>query len=197
MTEEKFRISGFEFQVSNFTFRISSGNSNTQMAGTRTRGMPSVILCAVCRVKALLLVPTEHPQRAQRVPATRFAYRFVEREGERLVVGVIEEPSAVGLTLALDETEGFVDTRIWAVAILKRGVPEVMEGAQDVIAVARREGELQEVGVRHFAGGEPSEECAFEQVLLAASPCGRDLRRAGDGRFILEQALEHADRGVE
>ena len=58
------------------------------------------------------LVPTKHSQGPERVPATRRAYRFAERNRERLVVGAFEEPSAVGLPFALDEMHGITDPRV-------------------------------------------------------------------------------------
>jgi hypothetical protein len=58
------------------------------------------------------LVPTQHPQRTERVPATRLTHRFVERKGKRFVVRALEEPSAVSLAPALDEMHCVADARI-------------------------------------------------------------------------------------
>ena len=63
--------------------------------------------------------------------------------------------------------------------------------------VAGRERELQERRIRDLAGRAPSEETALEQVLLASPSGRRDLRRGPDGTLVLEQPLQHADRGVE
>ncbi len=70
--------------------------------------------------------PAQHPQRAERVPAARFAHGFAERNGERLVVRVIEEPSAIGLPPALDDLHGIADAHVGR----KTGVPEVIERAR-------------------------------------------------------------------
>src|SRR5262249_60274401 len=78
-----------------------------------------------------------------------------------------------------------------------RGVHEVVERTEDVVVVAGRVRELQEHRIRDFAGRAPSEETALEQVLLGSPSGPRDLRRGPDGTLVLEQPLQHADRGVE
>ena len=124
------------------------------------------------------LVPTEHPQGPERVPPTRLTHRFAEREGKRLVVRAIEEPSTVGLPPSFDDLAGIPDARVG----LNTGVPEVVERTEDVVVIAGRERELQERRIRDLAGRAPSKESAFEQVLLAA-PSGRgDLRRGPTAR---------------
>jgi hypothetical protein len=80
------------------------------------------------RLEPSSLVPTEHPQRPERVPPTRLAHRLAEREGERLVVRAIEEPSTVGLLPALDDMQGIADARVG----LGTGVAEVVERTEDV-----------------------------------------------------------------
>src|ERR1700744_6395238 len=77
------------------------------------------------------------------------------------------------------------------------GVPEVVECAQNVVMVAWREGELQELRIRNLAGGAPPEEATLEQVFLAAPSGRRDLGRGPDGTLVREETLQHADRGVE
>src|SRR2546429_7176080 len=134
-----------------------------------------------------------HAQCPERVPPTRLTYRFAEREGQRLVVGAIEKPSTVGLPLALDKVHGIADARVGP----DTGVPEVVERTENVVMVAGRESELQERRCRDLAGGSPPEEATLEQILLAAPPGRRDLRRGPAGTLVLEQPLQHADRGVE
>src|SRR5206468_6583415 len=53
------------------------------------------------------------------------------------------------------------------------------------------------ISLDHLAGRPPAEEAALEEVLLPAEPGLGHLRTAPDGPFVLEQGLEHADRGVE
>ena len=109
-------------------------------------------------------------QGTERVPPTWLAHRFAERDGERLVVRGIEEPSAVGLAAALDEVQGIHGARVG----LDTGVPEVVERTEDVVVVAGREGELEERRTCDLAGREPSEKSALEQILLAAPAGGRE-----------------------
>ena len=106
---------------------------------------------------------------------------------------VIEEPATVGLSPALEEVQGIPDARVG----LNPGVSEVIERTEDVVVVAGRERELQELRIRDLAGRAASEESALKQVLLASPPGCRDLRRGPDGTLVLEQPLQHADRAVE
>jgi hypothetical protein len=141
--------------------------------------------------------PAEHTQSPERVPPARLAHRLIEGEGERLVVRVIEEPSAVALPAALDDLQGIADACIgWGT-----GGSEVVERTQDVVVVAGREGEFQEPRIRDLTGRAPPEETALKQVLLASLSGRRDLRhdlRRGPKRaLVLEQPLQHADRCME
>src|SRR6185436_2329155 len=80
---------------------------------------------------------------------------------------------------------------------LRAGAPKVIERAQDVVEVVGRIGETREGGVDDLAGREPAHQATLEEVLLAPSPCGGGSWRDADGALVLEQSLEHADRGVE
>src|SRR5439155_3986362 len=93
----------------------------------------------------------------------------------------------------LDKVHGIADARVGP----DTGVPEVVERTENVVMVAGRESELQERRCRDLAGGAPPEEATLEQILLAAPPGRRDLRRGPAGTLVLEQPLQHADRGVE
>src|SRR6202035_4728625 len=50
-----------------------------------------------------LLVPTEDPQRAQRVPPARPTIAILEREVDRARVGVLQKPPAIGLLLGSEQ----------------------------------------------------------------------------------------------
>src|SRR5262249_48785911 len=83
------------------------------------------------------------------------------------------------------------------------GAAQVVEAPQHVVVPPRREGETRPRGaplaisLDHLAGRPPAEESAFEEVLLPAKTGLGHLRAVPDGPFVLEQSLEHADRGVE
>ena len=132
--------------------------------------------------RALVARTKEHPQRTERNPATGLTHGFVEREGERLVVCVIKEPSTIGLPPALDDVHGIPDAHVG----LNTGVSEVVERTEDVVVVAGRKRELQERRIRDLAGRKPSQERSFEQVLLASPSRCRDLRRGPDGTLVLK-----------
>ena len=117
-----------------------------------------------------LPIPAKHSQRTERVPATWIAHRFAEWDGERLVVRGIEDPSTIGLPLALDEVQGIAEASFGVMT----GGPEVVERTEDVVVVTRRERELQERRIRDLSGREPSEQRALQQVLLAAPAGGGD-----------------------
>src|SRR5206468_12550972 len=53
------------------------------------------------------------------------------------------------------------------------------------------------ISLDHLAGRPAAEEAALEEVFLPAEPGLGHLRPAPDGPFVLEQGLEHADRGIE
>src|ERR1700716_3200370 len=105
------------------------------------------------RFEPCSLVPTEHTQRPERVPPTRLAHRLAQREGERPVVRAVAEPSTVGLLPALDDMQGIADARVG----LETCVPEVVERTENIVVVAGRERELQELRIRDLAGRASSE----------------------------------------
>src|SRR5580658_1834745 len=110
------------------------------------------------------LAPAEDAQGSEGVPAAGLAYRFAGRNGERFIVGAVEQPSAIGLAFAFNHLHGFVDARVG----LEIGGPKVVEGAENVVTIAGREGEFEECRIDDLAGGAAAEEAALEQVLVAA-----------------------------
>src|SRR5262245_20481511 len=84
--------------------------------------------------------PAQHPQRPQRVPAAGLAVAFVHLEVDRAWMGVLEQPPAVGLALALDELDRLAHPLVRRSA----GRSEVLEPAEHVVEPAGRERELQE-----------------------------------------------------
>ncbi len=67
--------------------------------------------------------------------------------------------------------------------------------------VTGRESELEKFGTGDFAGREPAEECAVEEVYLgAAAGCldpGREGVRGTDGTLEFKETFEDADGGVK
>src|SRR6478735_7017367 len=139
-----------------------------------------------------LVVPVEHAQRSQRVPAARVSVAVLERELGLARMGVLEQPGAVGLSLVPDQLNGLGDPLVRGLA----GTTEVVEGAKYVVVPARRPGELEPVLGGHLAGALAPEQVPLQQVLLAATPGSRHGDGAA-GQLVLEQALEYAERGVE
>src|ERR1700759_1481426 len=76
-------------------------------------------------------------------------------------------------------------------------IPQVVQSAENIVVIAGGKRELQECGIDDFARRAPAEETTLEQILLAAPSGRRDLRRRPNGSLILEQPLQHANRGVE
>jgi hypothetical protein len=105
----------------------------------------------------------------------------------------VREPSAVGLPFTFDEMHGITDPCVG----LDIGFPKIVERAENVVMVARRERQLQESRIEQPAGRAPPEKTTLEQIFFAA-PSGRPNFRSGANRtLILEQPFKHADRGVE
>ena len=117
--------------------------------------------------------PTEDSECAQRVPPAWLADRFGKRECERFRVGVFEEPAAVGLALAFNELDRFGHARVG----LPTGCAEIIERAEDVVVVAGRESELEEFGIRDFAGRAAAVERAIEEIPFSAAAGSRDFVR--------------------
>src|ERR1041384_3787920 len=83
------------------------------------------------------VAPRSHPRRA-----ARLAYGFTERQSESFIVRSVEQPAAIGPSFALDEKHGVAHALVGQ----RARVPEVVERAQHVVVVARREGEVQKLG---------------------------------------------------
>ena len=107
--------------------------------------------------------PAKDPEGAERVPATWLTDGFGEWQGEGFGVGIFEDPAAVGLAFAFDELDGFGEARggfefgFGAGVCVEACGAEVVEGAEDVIVVARGIGEFEKFGVGDFAGGAAAE----------------------------------------
>ena len=96
---------------------------------------------------------------------------FGERKGESFVVGIFEQPAAVGLAFAFDEIDCFAHAWIGFGA----SGAEVVESPENVVVIAGREGEFEEFGIGDFAGGFAAEEMAIEEIRFGTVAGGGDF----------------------
>src|SRR5215213_8524472 len=102
--------------------------------------------------------PVEHAKRTEGVPAARLPFAVLHLEMRLTLVDILERPSAVWIAIPLDDANCLGDALVRRVA----GVPEVVEGAQNVVEVPVRERELEPALVDHLAGRFPAEQSALE-----------------------------------
>ena len=92
----------------------------------------------------------------QRDPAARLALALTEVNQQLVVMGVLQEPAAVGAALRLDDADRLGDPLVRRDACL----PQVVEPAQDIVVPPVRERELQPVtavGGDDLASRQPTE----------------------------------------
>ena len=105
----------------------------------------------------------------------------------------LERPPAVSATLALDQVDRLVQARVGSAA----SGPEVVEAPEHVIEPPVRKREKRPRGVGELPGGEAAEHPSFEKILFGALAACSDFGGCSRGAFVLQQAFEHADGGVE
>ena len=103
------------------------------------------------------------------------------------------EPSAFRVALAADMFDGVGKPVIRA----GPGRAEVVQAAEDVVSVARRECELQEIGMGDLPGRFPAIHAALDQVLLTAQTRIDQIGIRAASALVLEQAFEDVDRRSE
>src|SRR5712692_7387388 len=86
-----------------------------------------------------MLVPVQHPHRAESVPAAGLALTFIHLEVDRTRVRILQGPASVFGSLALDE----IDRLGPPVVRFDARTLHVLEPAQNVVEVAGREGEAE------------------------------------------------------
>src|SRR5260221_8335303 len=144
-------------------------------------------------------VPAEDAQGAEGVPPARPALALVRLDRHPAGVLDLERPPAVAIALRRDQKGRLGHALVGRDA----GAAQVVQPPQHVVVPPRREGEAGPCGAAlaisldHLARRPPAEEAALEEVLLPAEPGRGHVRTAPDGPFVLEQGLEHADRGVK
>src|SRR2546425_8310663 len=115
--------------------------------------------------RASLLVPTEDPQRAQRVPPAGPAIAVLEREMDRAGMRVLQKPRAVSLSLGSQQINRLVYARVRRIT----SRPEVLQPTQHVVVPAGGKRELQPGGVDDSAGALTAEQLPLEEVFLPAT----------------------------
>jgi len=106
----------------------------------------------------------------------------------------MEGPAAVGEAGVVEDGDGVGEAGVAG------GVDglEVVEGAEDVVVPAGREGEAEEGGLDDFAGAVGAEEAVEEEEFAAAALGGTDNAEvAGAMEFVEAEAFEDGDGGVD
>src|SRR5438045_6595593 len=148
-----------------------------------------------------LLVPPEHAHGPEGVPPTRSPLALVQREVQLAGMGILEGPAAVRIALGLDQ----VDRPGHSLVRNGAGRAQVVETSEYVVMPIGRVGELRPgrgamgiaVLVDHLTGRQPAKHPPLEEVLLAAEAGSSHVRDAPHRSLVLQQTLQHVDRGVE
>ena len=144
---------------------MEQGFTGSRMANEAVIGLRSFLTGSVC---GWLPVPAEHAESAEGVPATRLTLSFGKRERQCFIIGAIERPWAVGQAPAFDDFNSFIHARVGRATT----GAEIIEGAKDVVVVARRKRELEELRIGDVAGGEAAKEGALQEVLFGPATGG-------------------------
>jgi hypothetical protein len=107
--------------------------------------------------------------------------------------GGVERPAPVLMAARDHDFDGLSGT---AVGIDSR-ISQIIESAHDVVMPRRRVREAQRALGDDFAGSQRTKHAALGQILFGPLACLRDRRRLAACSFVIEQAFEHADRGME
>src|SRR5947209_5432479 len=116
------------------------------------------------------VVPAEHAQGAESVPAAWPALALVQLDRHLAGVLDLERPPALAVALGGDQIYGLGH----AVVGRDAGAAQVFEAAQHVVVPPGGEGEAGprgaalQIALDHLAGGPPAEEAALEEVFLPA-----------------------------
>src|SRR5918994_1474742 len=137
--------------------------------------------------------PPQDAKPSKRDPSAGASLRLAEVDCQGVVIGEVERPPARGVALRLDDVEGLGHPPIRP----GPGVAEVVEHTHDVVVPRVWEPRLQPALLGDLAVREPAEQAPLQQILLAPLPGGGDVAIRTLRTLVLQQALEHVDRGVE
>ena len=138
-------------------------------------------------------MPGEDAQSSQRVPTAATVVALFEREVNFAGMGVLQEPSSIGLLLRTEESNCFVQPLVRFAA----DRAEVVEGAQHVVVPANGEGQLQPGGVDDGAGALAPKQFALQKVLFATAARSKGLCRTAGCLLIRQEPFEDVDGGIE
>ena len=101
-----------------FTFAVTCRGSNRTNRPWRAVHVPLTTRPEgnLFALRESLLVPTEHPQRPQRVPFARTTIAVLEREVDRSGMGVFEQPGPIRLLLRPKQVNRSVHARVRRIA---------------------------------------------------------------------------------
>src|SRR5580692_8211373 len=112
-------------------------------------------------------MPAKHSHCPERIPAARRADRLVKLERERSFIGMVKEPSAVGLPRPLQDADGLAKAGIRPPA----GGSEVVERTQNVIVIAGWECELEEFRTDDLTIRTAPEQGTLKKIILRPPSC--------------------------
>src|ERR1700736_954276 len=153
------------------------------------------------RQSLTLAVPAEHTHGPEGVPPARSPLALVYREVQLTGMGILEGPAAVRTALGLDQVDRLGHPLVRNGA----GRAQVVETSEHVVIPIGRVRELRPGGRAlslsvlndHLTGREPAKHPPLKEVLLAAQAGSGHVREAPHRSLVLQQTLQHLDRGVK
>src|SRR5215472_3806002 len=156
------------------------------------RSAPSELSCE-SQLTACAVVPAQHPQSAQRVPAACATDGGLHLERNPFGMTPVERPPSILMAAFDHDLDGLLDA---AVRFYSRAA-QVIESAQDIVVPERRIGEAEPVFVDHLAGAKRAEQSALQKIIFRLLACLCDGCRFPPSLFAGKQSFQHADRRME
>src|SRR6184192_509472 len=165
------------------------------------RTLPTLTRSGRGRQSLSLVVPAEHARGAEGVPPARSPLALVHREVHLAGMRILEGPAAVRTALGLDQVDRLGHPLVRNGA----GRAQVVETSEHVVVPIGRVGELRPgrgamglaVLIDHLTGRQPAKHPPLEEIVLAAEAGSSHVPDAPHRSLVLQQTLQHVDRGVE